>query len=53
VMTSIQDVTQNVHGSKEMPVWGPIFSSIGNANPGIVALRVSNLTKYIESLQAK
>jgi len=53
VMTSIQDVTQNVHGSKEMPVWGPIFSTIGNSNPGLVAMRVNNLTKYIESLQAK
>ncbi len=53
VMTSIRDVTQNVHGSKDMPVWGPIFSSIGNSNPGIVALRVNNLTKYIESLQVK
>lgn len=53
VMSSIQDVTQNVHGSKDMPVWGPIFSSVGNATPGIVKMRISNLTKYIESLQAK
>ena len=36
VMSSIRDVTQNVHGSKDMPVWGPIFSSLGNSNPGIV-----------------
>jgi len=53
VMSSIRDVTQNVHGSKDMPVWGPIFSSLGNSNPSIVQLRITNLTKYIESLQVK
>jgi mono/diheme cytochrome c family protein len=53
VMTSIQDVTQNVHGSKEMPVWGPILSSVGNSTPGIVTMRINNLTEYIESLQVK
>ncbi len=55
VMGSIQDGTQIVHGSKEMPVWGPIFSSIGigYSNRGVVKLRVSNLTKYIESVQVK
>lgn len=53
VMSSIQDVTQNVHGSKDMPVWGPILSSVSSSNPGIVKMRVSNLTKYIESLQVK
>jgi mono/diheme cytochrome c family protein len=55
VMSSIQDVTQTVHGSKDMPVWGPIFSSfsLGYSNPGIVRMRISNLTKYIESLQVK
>lgn len=53
VMSSIEDVTQNVHGSKDMPVWGPILSSVSSANPGVVKMRVSNLTKYIESLQVK
>ena len=53
VMSSIQDVTQNVHGSKDMPVWGPILSSVSTKDPGVVRLRISNLTSYIESLQAK
>ena len=53
VMTSIQDVTQNVHGSKDMPVWGPILSSVSSNSPTIVTQRISNLTNYIESLQAK
>jgi len=53
VMSSIRDVTQNVHGSKDMPVWGPILSSVSSNSPTIVTQRISNLTNYIESLQAK
>jgi len=41
------------HGSKDMPVWGPIFGAIGTKSDGVVQLRVRNLTKYIESLQEK
>ena len=41
------------HGSREMPVWGPVFSSISGGRPAEVQLRVTNLTKYIESLQKK
>jgi mono/diheme cytochrome c family protein len=43
----------NAHGNKEMPVWGPIFWKMGGGHEGEVVLRVANLTKYIESLQAK
>ena len=41
------------HGSTDMPVWGPLFSSVSSSNQSVVELRVSNLTKYLESLQAK
>ena len=41
------------HGSKDMPVWGPIFGAIGTKSEGVVQLRVRNLTKYIASLQQK
>jgi mono/diheme cytochrome c family protein len=41
------------HGSKEMPVWGSLFWSMSGGHEGEVQQRVSNLTKYIESLQAK
>jgi mono/diheme cytochrome c family protein len=41
------------HGSREMPVWGPLFSSMSNANPGEVQQRIANLTAYVESLQKK
>ena len=39
------------HGSEDMPVWGVLFKSIGDA--GQAKLRIHNLTKYVESLQAK
>ena len=41
------------HGTAEMPVWGPLFSSLGGGDTAQVNLRISNLTNYIKSLQAK
>jgi len=41
------------HGSKEMPVWGSLFWSMSHGHEGEVQQRVANLTKYIETLQAK
>ena len=41
------------HGSQEMPVWGQLFWTMSHGHEGEVQQRVSNLTKYIESLQAK
>ena len=41
------------HGSKEMPVWGSLFWSMSGGHEAEVQQRVSNLNKYIESLQAK
>jgi mono/diheme cytochrome c family protein len=45
----------SAHGTAEMPVWGPLLSKMNQTYPqrDIVALRVSNLTRYIESLQVK
>ena len=41
------------HGSKEMPVWGPVFLYLEQHDPAAAQLRVRNLTKYVESLQQK
>ncbi len=41
------------HGSNEMPVWGPLFSSVSSRDDAIVQMRISNLIRYIETLQAK
>ena len=41
------------HGSKEMPVWGPLFRSMSGGHEGEVQQRLANLSHYVESLQAK
>lgn len=41
------------HGSQDMPIWGPLFSSIDQGRQGQVQQRVTNLVTYIEGLQAK
>ena len=41
------------HGSQDMPVWGPLFSSISQGHEGQVQQRITNLVSYIETLQAK
>ena len=41
------------HGSQDMPIWGPLFSSISQGHEGQVQQRITNLVSYIESLQAK
>jgi mono/diheme cytochrome c family protein len=40
------------HGSRDMPVWGPVLRSLGGGQAD-VQLRVENLTKYLESIQQK
>ena len=52
VSATIMTVDSPVHGSKEMPVWGPLLSSISSSQ-GEVQLRVSNLVKYISTLQER
>jgi mono/diheme cytochrome c family protein len=42
-----------VHGSAEMPVWGPLFQSLDKFHDTVVQQRISNLVGYIETLQAK
>ncbi len=41
------------HGSKDMPVWGGLFTSLckGRSTDVEVTQRASNLTSYVESLQ--
>jgi len=41
------------HGSKDMPMWGQLFSSISEGHEAQVQQRIANLVKYIEGLQAK
>jgi mono/diheme cytochrome c family protein len=40
------------HGSRDMPVWGPIFRSM-ERNTQVTTLRLHNLAGYIEGVQEK
>ncbi len=42
----------SAHGSKEMPIWGPIFHEI-EFDQDLGNVRLENVTKYLESLQRK
>lgn len=45
--------TVTAHGNLDMPVWGPVFWHMSQGHEAEVHQRVANLTRYIESLQAK
>jgi len=53
VISAIKDGTPSAHGSKDMPVWGPILQSVSPNGGTLVELRLTNLTDYVASLQAK
>jgi hypothetical protein len=40
------------HGSKDMPVWGPIFRAL-DPNDTATKVRIANIVDYIESMQPK
>jgi mono/diheme cytochrome c family protein len=40
------------HGTRDMPIWGPIFSQIA-WDVDLGSLRVDNLAHYLEDMQAK
>ena len=42
-----------VHGSADMPVWGPVFWKMSGGHPAEVHQRVANLSAYLESIQNK
>lgn len=43
------------HGSKDMPVWGPVFQSMGQtvSSTSSETMRIYNLNRYLETLQVK
>lgn len=44
------------HGSKDMPVWGPLFESLTPGTPtrrAEASLRIKNLTDFLETLQTR
>lgn len=54
VVTILQFGTETTaHGSEQMPVWGPILGSMNRTNSQEKLLRISNLSHYLESIQAR
>lgn len=49
------DVNISAHGSSEMPTWGSVFRDMAthSGDDRQLAMRMSNLCRYIESLQQK
>jgi len=43
----------DAHGSRDMPIWGDLFRSLGSNQDSIVTLRVKNLSDYIAGIQHK
>jgi len=41
------------HGTAQMPVWGPILGKMDQGSLQEKAMRISNLTRHIEGMQAK
>ena len=58
VVTVLENGVQEAkaHGSKDMPVWGPLFGSISGGGRSVAApevkLRISNMSDYLKSLQS-
>ncbi|HEY1160472.1 MAG TPA: c-type cytochrome [Terracidiphilus sp.] len=54
IATVLQNGTQiSSHGTAEMPVWGPILGKMDQTNSQDRLLRISNLSRYLETLQVK
>ncbi len=41
------------HGSAKMPVWGPILGRMNSTNLQDKQMRISNLSRYLETIQVK
>lgn len=47
-----EEIVSAGHGTRQMPVWGPIFSQV-DRDQDLGRVRVDNLARYLESLQAR
>ena len=53
IVSVLQNGDEPSHGTPEMPVWGPILGKMNMSNPQDKLLRVSNLSRYLETMQTK
>jgi mono/diheme cytochrome c family protein len=47
-----KDASQTAHGSREMPVWGPVFHRV-EWDQDLGNVRLDAITRFLESLQEK
>jgi mono/diheme cytochrome c family protein len=47
-----EEQTASAHGSREMPVWGPIFSQVA-WDQDLGRVRIDNVARYIREIQTK
>jgi len=50
VITGID--TMNSHGTRDMPIWGPVFRAIAPSDE-TAKLRIANLVDYVKSIQTQ
>ena len=53
VTSILRGQTKLVAHGQDMPVWGPVFWKISQGHEEQVQMRVSNLNRYLESIQVK
>jgi len=53
VTTVLRNGVSGAHGSSDMPVWGPLFSQVSGHDDALVQMRISNLVRYLETIQEK
>jgi mono/diheme cytochrome c family protein len=41
------------HGTREMPVWGPVFQALDPNSDARTRIRITNLVSHVESLQVR
>jgi len=44
--------TKSGHGTRDMPVWGPVFSQV-SWDMDLGRVRIDNVARYLESIQAR
>ncbi len=47
-----EDPLPGGHGTRQMPIWGPIFSQVA-WDQDLGRVRIDNLARYLETLQVK
>jgi mono/diheme cytochrome c family protein len=55
VVTVLRNGAAPIHGTVDMPIWGALFGAMDGKiqDSPEVRLRISNVTKYLESIQSK